>query len=167
MITAGQALPAGKLMESTSFDDQTGCPLGPQEVDIAASTKDKKIVICGLPGAYTPTCSAKHVPGFVQHAAALKAKGVNEVWCVTTNDAFVMAAWGKHLQVNGTVRMLADGSAQYVKELGLELDLTARGMGVRSNRYAMIVDHGVVKGVFVEGPGKFEVSSAEAVLAHL
>jgi peroxiredoxin len=167
MITAGQALPAGKLMESTSFDDQTGCPLGPQEVDIAASTKDKKIVIFGLPGAYTPTCSAKHVPGFVQHAAALKAKGVNEVWCVTTNDAFVMAAWGKHLQVNGTVRMLADGSAQYVKELGLELDLTARGMGVRSNRYAMIVDHGVVKGVFVEGPGKFEVSSAEAVLAHL
>ena len=167
MISAGQALPAGKLMESTSFDDQTGCPLGPQEVDIAASTKDKKIVIFGLPGAYTPTCSAKHVPGFVQHAAALKAKGVNEVWCVTTNDAFVMAAWGKHLQVNGTVRMLADGSAQYVKELGLELDLTARGMGVRSNRYAMIVDHGVVKGVFVEGPGKFEVSSAEAVLAHL
>jgi len=167
MITAGQALPAGKLMESTSFDDQTGCPLGPQEVDIAASTKDKKIVIFGLPGAYTPTCSAKHVPGFVQHAAALKAKGVNEVWCVTTNDAFVMAAWGKHLQVNGTVRMLADGSAQYVKELGLELDLTARGMGVRSNRYAMIVDHGVVKGVFVEGPGIFEVSSAEAVLAHL
>ena len=167
MITAGQALPAGKLMESTSFDDQTGCPLGPQEVDIAASTKDKKIVIFGLPGAYTPTCSAKHVPGFVQHAAALKAKGVNEVWCVTTNDAFVMAAWGKHLQVNGTVRMLADGSAQYVKELGLELELTARGMGVRSNRYAMIVDHGVVKGVFVEGPGKFEVSSAEAVLANL
>ena len=167
MITAGQALPAGKLMESTSFDDQTGCPIGPQEVDIAASTKDKKIVIFGLPGAYTPTCSAKHVPGFVQHAAALKAKGVNEVWCVTTNDAFVMAAWGKHLQVNGTVRMLADGSAQYVKELGLELDLTTRGMGVRSNRYAMIVDHGVVKGVFVEGPGKFEVSSAEAVLAHL
>ena len=167
MISAGQALPAGKLMESTSFDDQTGCPLGPHEVDINAALSGKKVVIFGLPGAYTPTCSAKHVPGFVAHAAALKAKGVNEVWCVTTNDAFVMAAWGKHLKVNGTVRMLADGSAHYVKALGLELDLTARGMGVRSNRYAMIVDNGVVKGVFVEGPGKFEVSSAEAVLNHL
>jgi peroxiredoxin len=167
MITAGQTLPAGKLMESTSFDDQTGCPVGPQEVDIAAATKDKKIVIFGLPGAYTPTCSAKHVPGFVKNAAALKAKGVDEVWCVTTNDAFVMAAWGKHLGVNGTVRMLADGSAQFVKQVGLDLDLTARGMGVRSNRYAMIVDKGVVKGVYVEAPGKFEVSSAEAVLGQL
>jgi len=167
MIAAGQKLPAGKLMESTSFDDNTGCPLAPQEVDIAATSSDKKIVIFGLPGAYTPTCSAKHVPSYVEHAAALKAKGVDEVWCVTTNDAFVMAAWGKHLNVNGTVRMLADGSAQYVKELGLELDLTARGMGVRSNRYAMIVDHGVVKGVYVEAPGKYEASSAEAILSQL
>ena len=167
MISAGQPLPPGKLMESTAFDDSTGCPLGPKEVDIAATTKDKKVVIFGLPGAYTPTCSAKHVPSYVQNAAALKAKGVDEVWCVTTNDAFVMAAWGKHLNVDGKVRMLADGSAQYVKELGLDLDLTARGMGVRSNRYAMIVDHGVVKGVYVEAPGKYEVSSAEAVLSQL
>jgi len=167
MITAGQSLPPGKLMESTSFDETTGCPLGPKEVDVTDASKDKKIVIFGLPGAYTPTCSAKHVPSFVQNAAALKAKGVDEVWCVTTNDAFVMAAWGKHLNVGGTVRMLADGSANYVKELGLELDLTARGMGVRSNRYAMIVDRGVVKGVYVEAAGKFEVSSAEAVLTHL
>jgi peroxiredoxin len=167
MITAGQTLPAGKLMESTSFDEQTGCPVGPQEVDVTAAARDKKIVIFGLPGAYTPTCSAKHVPGFVANAAALKAKGVDEVWCVTSNDAFVMAAWGKHLNVNGTVRMLADGSVKFIKDLGLELDLTARGMGVRSNRYAMIVDSGVVKGVYVEAPGKFEVSSAEAVLAQL
>ena len=167
MIAAGQTLPSGKLMESTSFDETTGCPLGPKEIDVAEASKDKKIVIFGLPGAYTPTCSAKHVPSFIQNAAALKAKGVDEVWCVTTNDAFVMAAWGKHLNVGGTVRMLADGSAKYVKELGLDLDLTARGMGVRSNRYAMIVDRGVVKGVYVEGPGKFEVSSAEAVLKHL
>ena len=107
------------------------------------------------------------MPSFIQNAAALKAKGVDEVWCVTTNDAFVMAAWGKHLKVDGKVRMLADGSAKYVKELGLELDLTGRGMGVRSNRYAMIVDNGVVKGVYVEAPGKFEVSSAESVLTHL
>lgn len=167
MIAAGQKLPPGKLMESTSFDDSTGCPLAPKEVDIAEASKDKKIVIFGLPGAYTPTCSAKHVPSYIQNADALKAKGVDEVWCVTTNDAFVMAAWGKHLGVNGKVRMLADGSANYVKQLGLDLDLTARGMGVRSNRYAMIVDRGEVKGVFVEAPGKFEVSSAEAVLQHL
>ena len=167
MIAAGQTLPQGKLMESTSFDDATGCPVGPKEVDVTEASKDKKIVIFGLPGAYTPTCSAKHVPSFVQNAAALKAKGVDEVWCVTANDAFVMAAWGKHLNVGNKVRMLADGSAKFIKDLGLELDLTARGMGVRSNRYAMIVDKGVVKGVYVEGPGKYEVSSAESVLTHL
>ena len=167
MIAAGQPLPQGKLMESTSFDDSTGCPTGPQEVDVLATAKDKKIVIFGLPGAYTPTCSAKHVPSFIQNASALKAKGVDEVWCVTTNDAFVMAAWGKHMKVDGKIRMLADGSAKYVKELGLELDLTARGMGVRSNRYAMIVDKGVVKGVYVEAPGKFEVSDAETMLKDL
>jgi peroxiredoxin len=167
MIAVGQTLPPGKLMESTSFDESTGCPLAPKEVDVTEASKNRKIVIFGLPGAYTPTCSAKHVPSFIQNAAALKAKGVDEVWCVTTNDAFVMAAWGKQLNVNGKVRMLADGSAKYVKELGLDQDLTARGMGIRSNRYAMIVDNGVVKGVYVEAPGKFEVSSAEAVLNHL
>jgi peroxiredoxin len=167
MIAVGQALPAGKLMESTSFDESTGCPLGPKEVDVTEASRNKKIVIFGLPGAYTPTCSAKHVPSFIQNAAALKAKGIDEVWCVTTNDAFVMAAWGKHLNVDGKVRMLADGSATYVKQLGLDLDLTGRGMGVRSNRYAMIVDNGTVKGLFVEAPGKFEVSSAEAVLKQL
>lgn len=167
MIAAGQSLPSGKLMEATKFDEGTGCPIAPQEVDVVEAAKDKKIVIFGLPGAYTPTCSAKHVPSFVQNASALRAKGVDEVWCVTTNDAFVMAAWGKHLNVDGTVRMLADGSAKYVKDLGLELDLTARGMGVRSNRYAMIVDRGVVKGVYVEEAGKFEVSSAESVLKQL
>ena len=161
MIAAGQTLPPGKLMESTSFDDSTGCPLPPKEVDVTEAAKDKKVVIFGLPGAYTPTCSAKHVPSFVRNAAALEAKGVDEVWCVTTNDAFVMAAWGKHLNVDGKVRMLADGSAtsRYVEIVG--------AMGVRSNRYAMIVDHGVVKGLYVEEPGKFEVSSAEAVLQHL
>jgi peroxiredoxin len=167
MIAAGQTLPPGKLMESTSFDETTGCPMPPREVDVTETSKDKKIVIFGLPGAYTPTCSAKHVPSFIQNAAALKTKGVDEVWCVTTNDAFVMAAWGKQLNVDGKVRMLADGSAKYVKELGLDLDLTGRGMGVRSNRYAMIVENGTVKGVYVEAPGKFEVSSAEAVLKHL
>jgi peroxiredoxin len=139
----------------------------PKEVDVLEAAKGKKIVIFGLPGAYTPTCSAKHVPGYVQNYDALKAKGVNEIWCLATNDAFVMAAWGRDQNVGNKVRMLADGSVNYTKALGLELDLIARGMGVRTNRFAMIVDNGVVKHVAVEGPGKFEVSSAEAILAKL
>lgn len=167
MIAAGQNLPAGKLMESTEFDAGNGCPMPPKEVDVLEATKGKKIVIFGLPGAYTPTCSAKHVPGYVENYDALKAKGVNEIWCLATNDAFVMAAWGRDQNVDNKVRMLADGSVNYTKALGLELDLTARGMGVRTNRFAMIVDNGVVKHVAVEGPGKFEVSSAEAILAKL
>lgn len=167
MIAAGQNLPAGKLMESTEFDAGNGCAMPPKEVDVLEAAKGKKIVIFGLPGAYTPTCSAKHVPGYVQNCDALKAKGVNEIWCLATNDAFVMAAWGRDQNVDGKVRMLADGSVNYTKALGLELDLTARGMGVRTNRFAMIVDNGVVKHVAVEGPGKFEVSSAEAILAKL
>jgi peroxiredoxin len=167
MIAAGQNLPAGKLMESTEFDAGNGCAMPPKEVDVLEAAKGKKIVIFGLPGAYTPTCSAKHVPGYVQNYDALKAKGVNEIWCLATNDAFVMAAWGRDQNVGNKVRMLADGSVNYTKALGLELDLTARGMGVRTNRFAMIVDNGVVKHVAVEGPGKFEVSSAEAILAKL
>ncbi len=167
MIASGQNLPAGKLMESTEFDAGNGCAMPPKEVDVLEAAKGKKIVIFGLPGAYTPTCSAKHVPGYVQNFDALKAKGVSEVWCLATNDAFVMAAWGRDQNVGNKVRMLADGSVHYTKALGLELDLTTRGMGVRTNRFAMIVDNGVVKHVAVEGPGKFEVSSAEAILAKL
>ena len=137
-IKAGDTLPAGKLMESTEFDSDAGCPMPPKEVNVTEAAAGKKIVIFGLPGAYTPTCSAKHVPGFVANIDKLKAKGVSEVWCLATNDAFVMAAWGKDLHAMGKVRMLGDGSADYAKALGLELDLTARGMGVRSNRYAMV-----------------------------
>ena len=158
-IKVGDTIPSMKLMQGTAE--------GPKEISTDEIFKGKKVVMFAVPGAFTPTCSAKHLPGFVQNVSAIKAKGVDKVVCLAVNDAFVMAAWGKQLNVNGTVRMLGDGSAKYVKELGLELDLTARGMGVRSNRYAMIVDRGVVKGVYVEAPGKFEVSSAEAVLAHL
>lgn len=167
MIAAGQSLPAGKLMESTEFDESNGCPMPPKEVDVAEAAKGKKIVIFGLPGAFTPTCSAKHVPGYVAQHDALKAKGVSEVWCLAANDAFVMAAWGRDQKAGGKVRMMADGSVNFTKALGLELDLTARGMGVRTNRFAMIVDNGVVKHIAVEAPGKFEVSSAEAILAKL
>jgi peroxiredoxin len=166
-IKEGDRLPEGNLTECTEFDSSNGCPMNPHPINVLDAAKGKKIVIFGLPGAYTPTCSAKHVPGFVANAAKLKAKGVDEVWCLAVNDAFVMAAWGRDQQVNGTVRMMADGSAEYTRKLGLELDLVARGMGVRSQRFAMIVDDGVVKKVAVEGPGKFEVSSAEAVLAAL
>lgn len=166
-VKAGDRLPEGKLLESTEFDPANGCPMPPHPVDVAESTKGKKIVIFGLPGAYTPTCSARHVPGYVANFDKLKAKGVDEIWCLSVNDAYVMAAWGRDEKVEGRVRMMADGSAEYTKKLGLENDLTARGMGIRAQRFAMIVEDGVVKDLAVEAPGKFEVSSAEAVLAKL
>ena len=166
-IKAGDKLPEGKLTETTEFDTAAGCPMGPQEIDIVQATKGKKVVIFGVPGAYTPTCSAKHVPGFVSNHDKLKSKGVDEVWCVAVNDAFVMGAWGREQKAAGKVRMLGDGSAEYTKKLGLELDLTARGLGMRMQRFAMIVQDGVVKDIAVEAAGKFEVSAAEAVLAKL
>ena len=124
-------------------------------------------MIFALPGAFTPTCSAKHVPGYVSSIDKLKEKKVDEVWCVATNDGFVMAAWGRDQKAIGKVRMLGDGSALWTKALGLELDLTARGMGVRSQRYSMLVEDGVVKSLNVEGPGKFEVSDADTMLKQL
>ena len=123
-------------------------------------------MIFGLPGAYTPTCSAKHVPGYVEQYDAIKARGVEEIWCVSVNDAFVMGAWGTDQKVGKKVRMMADGSAEFTKKLGLELDLGARGLGLRSQRYLMIVENGVVKHFAVEGPGKFEVSDAATLLAQ-
>jgi peroxiredoxin len=166
-IKAGDRLPDGKLSESTEFDPAAGCPINPQEVNVAEASKGKRIVIFAVPGAYTPTCSAKHVPSFVNNFDQLRAKKVDEIWCVATNDAFVMAAWGRDQKANGKVRMLGDGSAEWTKKLGLELDLNARGMGVRSQRYSMLVEDGVVKKVNIEGPGKYEVSSGEAMLAQL
>jgi glutaredoxin/glutathione-dependent peroxiredoxin len=164
-IEIGSRLPDATLYESLEFGP--ACPLSPAKVQVADAVKGKKIVIFGLPGAYTPTCSAKHVPGFVEHLEALKAKGVNEVWCVSVNDGFVMAAWGKELGALGKVRMLGDGSAELTKKLGLDNDLTNGGMGVRSKRYSLLVEDGVVKQVNVEAPGKFEVSNAETMLKQL
>ena len=166
-IKSGDRLPEGKLTEATEFDTAAGCPLNPQDISVSEATKGKKVVIFGVPGAYTPTCSAKHVPGFVANYDKLKAKGVDEIWCVAVNDAFVMGAWGRGQKASGKVRMLGDGSAEYTKKLGLELDLNARGLGLRMQRFAMIVQDGLVKDIAVEAPGKFEVSSAEAVLAKL
>jgi peroxiredoxin len=164
-IKVGERLPAGKLGESVEFDG-TGCPMPPVEVDVASSLKGKRVAIFAVPGAFTPTCSAKHLPSYIQNYAKLKAKGVDEVWCVAVNDAFVMAAWGRDQKAAGKVRMLADGSAEYTKKLGLELDLVARGMGVRAQRFSMLVQDGVVKQLNVEAPGKYEVSGAEAMLAQ-
>lgn len=164
-ITPGTKLPDAALYESKAFGD--ACPLSPEKVSVADATKGKKVVIFGLPGAYTPTCSAKHVPGYVEHLAALKAKGVDEVWCVSVNDGYVMAAWGKELNAFGKLRLLGDGSAEFTKALGLEVDLSKFGMGVRSQRFSMLVDDGVVKTVNVEQAGKFEVSDAGTMLTQV
>ncbi len=164
-IKVGDRLPEGKLSESIEFD--AASPIPPKDVAVGDATKGKKIVIFAVPGAFTPTCSAKHVPGYVANIDKLKGKKIDEVWCVATNDGFVMAAWGRDQKAIGKVRMLGDGSALWTKSLGLELDLTARGMGVRSQRYSMLVEDGVVKSLNVEGPGKFEVSDADTMLKQL
>ena len=163
MIKPGDKLPSGTLNEFIEVEGE-GCSIGPNSFDVAASTAGKKVAIFALPGAYTPTCSAKHVPGYVTNAEALKAAGVDEVWCVSVNDAFVMGAWGRDQKTGGKVRMMADGSADFTKATGLTLDLTTRGMGLRSNRYSMLVVDGVVKTLNVEAPGKFEVSDADTML---
>jgi len=163
MLKVGDKLPAGSLSEFVEVEGN-GCSIGPNTFDLEKATAGKNIAVFALPGAYTPTCSAKHVPGYVENAEALKAAGVDEIWCVSVNDAFVMGAWGRDQKTAGKVRMMADGSADFAKATGLTLDLTARGMGLRSNRYSMLVVDGVVKTLNVEGPGKFEVSDAGTML---
>jgi glutaredoxin/glutathione-dependent peroxiredoxin len=163
MLKVGDKLPAGALQEFIEVEGN-GCSLGPNSFDIQKETAGKKIAVFALPGAYTPTCSAQHVPGYVKQAEELKAAGVDEIWCVSVNDAFVMGAWGRDQKTAGKVRMMADGSAAFTKAAGLELDLTSRGMGVRSQRYSMLVVDGVVKSLNIEGPGKFEVSDAATLL---
>jgi glutaredoxin/glutathione-dependent peroxiredoxin len=165
MLKVGDKLPAGSLQEYIEVEGN-GCSIGPNTFDIEKATAGKKIAIFGLPGAYTPTCSAKHVPGYVEHADALKKAGVDEIWCLSVNDAFVMGAWGRDQKTAGKVRMMADGSAAFTQATGLTLDLTARGMGLRSNRYSMLVVDGEVKTLNIEGPGKFEVSDAATMLAQ-
>lgn len=165
-IKVGDRLPDGQLQEFIDVET-AGCSLGPNTFNVADLAKGKKIVVFGLPGAYTPTCSAKHVPSYLQHYDALKARGVDEIWCLSVNDAFVMGAWGRDQKATGKVRMMADGSAVYTKGLGLELDRTAAGMGVRCQRFSMLVDDGVVKALNIEAPGKYEVSGAETMLAQV
>ena len=165
MIKIGEKIPDATLTESTEFGE--ACPLAPQNVSVREASAGKRIVLFGLPGAYTPTCSAKHVPGYLKHLADLKAKKVDEVWCVSVNDGFVMAAWGKEQGAIGKVRMLGDGNADLAKKLGLEVDLSKGGMGTRMQRFSMLVDDGIVKQLNVEAPGKFEVSDAATMLKQL
>ncbi len=165
-IKIGDRLPEGKLSEFIDVETE-GCALGPNTFNVSDLVKGKTIAIFGLPGAYTPTCSAKHVPGYIEHAAALKAKGVDEIWCISVNDAFVMGAWGRDQGATGIVRMMADGSAAFTQAIGLPLDLIDRGMGIRSQRYSMLVQDGAVTQLNIEAPGKFEVSNAETLLGQL
>ena len=162
-IKVGDRLPEGAVQEYIEVEGN-GCSVGPNTFKVQDLVKGRKIVVFGLPGAYTPTCSAKHVPSYLATYDALKKKGVDEIWCFAVNDAFVMGAWARDQKAGGKIRFMADGSAEYTKKLGLELDLGARGLGLRCQRFAMVVDDGVVKALNVEAPGKFEVSGGEQML---
>jgi glutaredoxin/glutathione-dependent peroxiredoxin len=164
-IHIGDRLPEGTLQEFIDVETE-GCALGPNTFNVSDLARGKTIAIFGLPGAFTPTCSAQHLPGYIKLADQLKAKGVDEIWCISVNDAFVMGAWGRDQKATGIVRMMADGSAAFTKALGLEFDLVAKGFGVRSQRYSMLVQDGVVKQLNVEAGG-FDVSSAETLLKQL
>ena len=165
MIKVGDTLPQATLMEFSEVEGN-GCSIGPNAVDTAKASAGKTIALFALPGAFTPTCSAKHVPGYVASFSELQAAGVDEIWCVSVNDAFVMGAWARDQKTGAKVRMLADGSAAFTQATGLTLDLTSKGMGLRSNRYSMLIKDGKVASLNVEGPGKFEVSDAATMLAQ-
>ncbi len=166
MIKVGDTLPAATLMEFSEVEGN-GCSIGPNPVDVNSAAAGKTIALFAVPGAFTPTCSAKHVPGYVAKADELKAAGVDEIWCVSVNDAFVMGAWARDQKTGAKVRMLADGDAAFAKATGLTLDLNGKGLGLRSNRYSMLVKNGTVAKLNIEGPGKFEVSDAGTLLAQV
>ena len=165
MIQVGDTLPAVTLAEYSEVEGN-GCSLGPNPVDVAQAAAGKTIAIFAVPGAFTPTCSAKHVPSYLQNADALKAAGVDEIWCLSVNDAFVMGAWARDQKTGGKIRMLADGDAAFAKATGLTLDLNGKGLGLRSNRYSMLVKDGKVATLNVEAPAKFEVSDGATMLAQ-
>ena len=165
MIQVGDTLPAVTLAEYSEVEGN-GCSLGPNPVDVTQAAAGKTIAIFAVPGAFTPTCSAKHVPSYLQNADALKAAGVDEIWCLSVNDAFVMGAWARDQKTEGKIRMLADGDAAFAKAVGLTLDLNGKGLGLRSNRYSMLVKDGKVVTLNVEAPAKFEVSDGATMLAQ-
>ena len=159
MIKVGDKIPSVKIKTMTKD--------GVKDITTDELFKGKKVALFALPGAFTPTCSAKHLPGFVQNADTIKGKGINTIACLSVNDAFVMDAWGKNQNVGDKVVMLADGNAELTKALGLEMDGTGYGMGIRSKRYSMVVDDGTVKQLNVEKPGAFEISNAETILKQI
>ncbi|MDE2002888.1 MAG: peroxiredoxin [Betaproteobacteria bacterium] len=165
-IKVGDRLPDGTLQEYLDVE-KDGCSVGPNPVQVGELTRGRKVVLFGLPGAFTPTCSAKHVPSYVAAYDTLKAKGVDAIACMSVNDAFVMGAWARDQHTGDRMRMLADGSADYTRALGLELDLIKRGMGVRCQRFSMLIDDGVVKLLNIEAPGKYEVSDAQTMLRQM
>jgi peroxiredoxin len=158
-IKAGDRMPEGKF--------KTMSESGPKDITTAELFKGKKVVLFSVPGAFTPTCDAKHLPGFLSQYEAIKAKGIDTIACMAVNDVFVMNAWGKSSNVGGKVLMLADGNGDYSRALGLEFDAKGFGMGMRGQRFAIVVDNGVAKKVNIEGPGQFKVSAAEHVLGEL
>lgn len=166
-IKVGDRLPDAKLLETTEFDSATSCAMAPKPVQVAEALKGKRVAIIGLPGAYTPTCSAKHVPGFLQHYDQLKTMRVEEIWCVAVNDPFVMAHWGRDQEALGKIRFLGDGNGEWARKLGLEIDRTSGGMGMRMQRFSLLAEDGVVKQLNVEAPGKFEVSDAATLLKQM
>lgn len=165
MIKLGDQVPSATLMEYSDVEGG-GCSIGPNPVDVTKTCAGKTIALFALPGAFTPTCSAKHVPGYLENFAELKAAGVDEIWCVSVNDAFVMGAWARDQKTTDKVRMLADGDAVFTKATGLTLDLTGKGMGLRSNRYSMLIKDGKVASLNIEAPGQFAVSDAATMLAQ-
>lgn len=165
-IQIGDRLPDVSLTEMVEAGTDS-CPAGPTKRDVAELAKGKKIALFAVPGAFTPTCSEKHLPGYLERYDDLKAKGVDEIWCVAVNDAFVMGAWGRDQDVRGRIRMLADGSGEFTRALGLDMDLTARGLGVRSQRYSAIIEDGVLRQLNVEEGGKLESSDADTLLGQL
>ncbi|MDZ3991703.1 peroxiredoxin [Pseudomonas sp. Teo4] len=165
MIKTGDLLPEVTLHEYS--DGQGACPIGPQAFSLHERCRGKRVVIFGLPGAFTPTCSERHVPGYLEAAKALFAAGVDEILCVAVNDAFVMNAWGKTFPVQGEVGMISDGNCALTDALGLAQDSSARGMGRRSQRYALLADNLVVRRIEVDAPGKLDVSDAQSMLKFL
>jgi peroxiredoxin len=166
MLKVGDQLPAVTLLEYSEVEGG-GCSIGPNPVDLTIAAAGKTIALFAVPGAFTPTCSAKHLPGYVENYDNLRAAGVDEIWCLSVNDAFVMGAWARDQKTGGKVRMLADGDAAFAKATGLTLDLTGKGLGLRSNRYSMLVKNGIVQTLNIEGPGKFEVSDAKTLLLQV
>ena len=165
MIKVGDTLPAVTLAEYSEVEGN-GCSIGPNPVDVAKAAAGKTVAVFAVPGAFTPTCSAKHVPSYLDNAGELAAAGVDEIWCLSVNDPFVMGAWARDQKTGGKIRMLADGDAAFAKATGLTLDLTGKGLGLRSNRYSMLVKDGKVAALNVEAPGKYEVSDGATLLAQ-